>query len=326
MEYTEEDLRLKYSENFSLYNRACNNIQEALTIFISEHKIPFLTISTRVKTFDSFYEKIDRKNYTNPFDDAEDFCGVRIILYYLSDIEKVNKIISKEFDVQNDEDKSEKLDVNEFGYRSYHFIIKIKDKWLDTPNYRGLKNIKIEIQVRTVLMHAWAEIEHKLEYKNKEQIPRELRRKLFQISAKLEEADSQFQTLDNEICNYKNELISKAMRMGAFTSNEFNLNTFQAFLDFYFPDNEKQPYLTKALFDKIKKHSIPLELMVEYAEKIKPLVPYIETKVNGANSTIKTTQANIMDYAVQALNDKELRKQSSNSRLKLIEEIEQLLK
>ena len=56
-------------------------------------------------------------------------------------------------------------------------------EWLVSPNYRGLGDIKIEIQVRTILMHAWAEIEHKLAYKNKAQIPESVTRNLALISA-----------------------------------------------------------------------------------------------------------------------------------------------
>jgi len=178
MNHTEEELKSLYKNKLPTFNRICSNIQEALSIFLLEKSVPHLAISTRVKTFDSFFEKIDRKSYSNPFTDTEDLCAARIILYYVSDIDKVSDIIREEFEIQNDENKEDNLDVNEFGYRSHHFVVKIKEKWLDTPNYRGLKDVKIEIQVRTVLMHAWAEIEHKLGYKNKDQVPRELQRKL----------------------------------------------------------------------------------------------------------------------------------------------------
>ncbi|MEZ4804654.1 MAG: (p)ppGpp synthetase, partial [Bacteroidia bacterium] len=269
MKYTEESLKIKYNELKPLFERTCTNVKEVLTIFLKENNVPFLAVSTRVKDFSSFYLKIDRKKYCNPFNETEDFCGSRIILYHLSDIVKVNQIIRKEFDVQNNEDKTDKLNVNEFGYRSYHFIVKLKDKWLETPNYRGLKGIKIEIQVRTVLMHAWAEIEHKLGYKNKDQVPKELRRKLFLISAKLEEADGQFQELVRDIGDYQNELISKAEKKGRFTSNEFNLNTIQALLDFYFPEHEKREYATLESLKEIRSLEIPLTKVVEYVEKLK---------------------------------------------------------
>jgi len=324
--YSKESLLIKYEKRKPLFERTCNNVQEILTIFLRERKISYLTISTRVKDFDSFYEKIDRKNYSNPFKETEDFCGTRIILYYLADIERVNEIIRKEFDVQDNEDKTESLDVNEFGYRSYHFIVKLNEKWLDTPNYRGLKNIKIEIQVRTVLMHAWAEIEHKLGYKNKGQVPKALSRKLYLISAKLEEADGQFQELVGDISDYKSELISKAAKKGKFTSKEFNLNTLQALMDFYFPNHEKHEYAISESLREIESLQISLAKVVEYVEKIKPIVPYIDKQLHISGLDLKTHQSNLLSYAIQAFHPEADWVNSSESRIELIKNIQTLAK
>ncbi len=324
MEHTVEILKQVYTDKKPLFDRTCGNIKDALSIFLSDQQIPYLTISSRVKEFDSFFEKIDRKSYENPFDETEDFCGIRVILYYLTDISKVIQIIEKEFDVQNNENKSDNLDVNEFGYRSHHFIVKIKDRWLESPNYRGLKDIKIEIQVRTVLMHAWAEIEHKLGYKNKDQVPNDLKRKLFLISAKLEEADNQFQELTADIGQYKKMLVTKAIKEGSFNSDEFNLNTFQALMDYYFPDHERHLVGAADLFNEYKALEIPIHTIVEYAERIKPLVPYIDKRVYGEKSDLKTHQSNIMSYALLAFNPKANRNTSSEGRKKIIDELEKL--
>jgi putative GTP pyrophosphokinase len=324
MKHNEDQLKQFYEENKPLFDRTCGNIKEALSIFLRDNNIPFLTISSRVKDFNSFYEKIDRKSYDNPFVQTEDFCGIRVILYYLADILKVNEIIHKEFEVQNNEDKSGQLEVNEFGYRSHHFIVNIKEKWLESPNYRGLKDIKIEIQIRTVLMHAWAEIEHKLGYKNKDQVPDALKRKLFLISAKLEEADGQFQELTNDIGQYKKSLLTKATKEGSFNADEFNLDTFQALMDFYFSDHEKHPVMTASLFNEYKALEIPIQTIVEYAERIKPLVPYLDKRIFGEDSHLKTLQSNIMSYALQAFNPKSSRATSSLNRKKIINDIEKL--
>jgi putative GTP pyrophosphokinase len=323
MEYTKSFLKEEYNKKAPLFIRTCNNIKDAMTIFLNEKNISFLTVSSRIKDFESFFEKIDRKSYSNPFDDNEDFCGIRVILYYLKDVETVNEIVKKEFDIQIDENKSEKLEANEFGYRSHHFIIKIKDKWLDTPNYRGLKDIKIEIQVRTILMHAWAEIEHKLGYKNKDQVPKELQRKLFMISAKLEEADGQFQDLKNKISDYKNELIVQATKNGTFQSKLFDLNVFQALLDYYFPDHPKMAEMANIMFNEIKKSNISLEEITSYAEKIKPLTQFIDKKI-FRNKEAKTHQTNILSYAIEAFHQGYDVTKASESRMKIIEEIRQL--
>jgi putative GTP pyrophosphokinase len=323
----EQNLRDLYNDRLPLFNRACNNVTEALSIFLSETKIPYLTITSRVKEFESFYEKIDRKNYADAFNENEDFCGARIVLYHLNDIKKVIEIISSEFYVQENEDKGTKLDINEFGYRSHHFIVKFREEWLTTPNYRGLNDIKIEIQVRTILMHAWAEIEHKLGYKNKEQVPSDLKRKLFMISAKLEEADGQFQELKSNIEDYKKEIISDSSKKGKFTAKEFNLNSFQALLDFYFLTLEKDLVSTTKLFLLIQERQIPLPKVVEAAEKIQPYISLVNQYIHGKDSSTLTSQSNVMSYAIEALfmTDEEAKAVSSESRLRITRDLRRLM-
>ena len=117
----------EYNDKLPNYDRARENIKEALEEFLKEKNISFVTIESRIKNFESFYEKISRKKYKNPFEENEDFCGIRIILYFQDDIEKVNKIIEENFIIEESENKSNKLEDNEFGYRSNHLIIKVKN-------------------------------------------------------------------------------------------------------------------------------------------------------------------------------------------------------
>lgn len=98
----------------------------------------------------------------------------------------------------NSEDKVDNLEPDKFGYRSHHFVVTLRHEWLNVPNYRGLEGIKAEIQVRTILMHAWADISHKLSYKKKEHIPELFQRNLFQLSALFEIADDRFEMLRAE--------------------------------------------------------------------------------------------------------------------------------
>ena len=156
-------IKKQYFELLKSYEKLAGNIEVALKVLLEEAGIGYLAINCRIKSFDSFLKKIDRKHYDNPFVQIEDICGIRVICYYRSDMEKICEVISREFEVLEGEDKEELLDDNQFGYRSFHYIVKIREDWLAAPNYKGLGNLKAEIQVRTNLMHTWAEIEHKLE-------------------------------------------------------------------------------------------------------------------------------------------------------------------
>ena len=156
-------LREYFDKEKTNFERLCGNIQEALKIFLDENNIDYLAITGRVKAFESFADKCVRKKYSDPFVENEDFVGIRVIVYFPDDVDKVCKIIDEEFDIVRTENKTEQLAVDKFGYRSHHKIVTVKQSWARSPNYRTVGQIKAEIQVRTILMHAWAEVEHKLQ-------------------------------------------------------------------------------------------------------------------------------------------------------------------
>ncbi|HYF67821.1 MAG TPA: hypothetical protein VD884_06790 [Ohtaekwangia sp.] len=277
---TKDDVEKYYKSQEPLYKRLEENLKQALVAFLDEGKISCHSISSRIKEFDSYYEKIERKRYDNPEDQIEDFCGLRIICFYPSDLEKIGKIIKREFEVVNSIDKTSNLEPDRFGYRSNHYIVKIKTEWAKAPNYRGLKNLKAEVQVRTILMHAWADIEHKLAYKKKEQIPGEFRRKLSQISALLEIADSQFQELKNEKEDLRKSLIIESKGKKNFDfSTELNLDTLQAYLDFAFPDRGKSLDSTRRLLDEIVSLNLSLKDIDQMKSEVQTIFPELEKKV-----------------------------------------------
>lgn len=273
----ETSISRKFNEESSQYRRLGINIQQALETFLNDLDIPYLSISYRIKALDSLTEKIDRKGYKNTFDQIEDICGLRIICYYQSDIHKIQQIIESEFNIIENKNKQEQLEVNEFGYRSFHFIATVKQEWAKAPNYRNLEKLKFEIQVRTILMHAWAEISHKLSYKAKTHIPKELHRKFSRISAQLEEADQQFEEIKNSIYQLRHELIANANKHSQFNyTTELNLDSLQAFLDYSFGNREKDIEQTRELLDEMQEFSISFEDVVKGYERHKSDISTIE--------------------------------------------------
>jgi len=266
----------EYFQRKPKYEKLGINLTQALELFIKDEKINYLSISHRVKDESSFLEKINRKKYEDVFEEIEDFCGIRIICFYQSDVDKISKIISKEFTVLENEDKETLLQPDQFGYRSTHFIVKIKENWLQAPNYRGLENLKAEIQVRTILMHAWAEIQHKLAYKSETHIPDQFKRKFNRISAKLEEADEQFEELRNSITNYKVQLDEIMTELDNITPIELNLDSMQTFLDSKFPEKNKSIEDTRDLVDDFIKHDVTINDLIQGYERVKEYLPEIE--------------------------------------------------
>ena len=297
----------EYQKFATEYERLGKNVVEALKTFLKENNIPFLDIYYRIKSFESFSEKIDRKNYENPFIDIEDICGIRIISYYISDIPKISELISKEFSVIEEEDKADLLGLKEFAYRSKHFIIRINEKWTSAPNYRGLEKLKAEIQVRTILMHAWAEIEHKLNYKSDSQVPDKFQRKLFRLSAKFEEADEQFEELKTGIDDYKKGLEDIITNSNTFNLNQnFNIDTFRAFLKFHFPNEDEKESSVNYTFENYSKSGFDFKALNAAIEKVKPHAQEIfdDLTKNGYPNKFDENQSELLGIGLDILNPK----------------------
>jgi ppGpp synthetase/RelA/SpoT-type nucleotidyltranferase len=65
------------------------------------------------------------------------------------------------------EDKSRNLGTNRIGYRTIHLVVSLSNTRTILPEYSEFDDLKFEIQLRTILEHAWAEIEHDRNYKFK---------------------------------------------------------------------------------------------------------------------------------------------------------------
>lgn len=282
--FDKEFLRKGYEEVCPKYERLAKNLREALEIFLDEKGIDYVGVFYRVKEFDSFWDKMRRKGYSNPFEQTEDICGVRIVCLYDSDLKKIARIINKEFDDVKEVDKSDELKPDQFGYRSIHLTFTVKKSWLKSPHYRGLGKLRAEVQIRTTLMHSWAEIEEKLRYK-KDDYPEELDREFSRLSAKLEEADEQFDKLRKAKERYRKKLLSKqAKESGRFDVNQpLNTDSLQAFLDFYFPNRKKIDAATKYLLERMQTTGTSMRELVESYEKVKDIweemeIDYIQKK------------------------------------------------
>lgn len=299
-----EALKREYEKVCPKYEKLARNLKQALETFLKDAGIDVLDVDYRIKDFESFHDKIQRKAYKSPFQEIEDICGLRIICYYPSDLERISDILKKEFDVKDLVDKADILEPDRFGYRSLHFILTVKKGWLEAPDYRGLENLKAEVQVRTILMHAWADIEHKLAYKKKEHVPNQLKRKLYQLSALFEIADEQFDSLRKEKEEYIEHLVSEdAKKSGRFDVNQpMNIDTLQAFLDFYVPDRNKSIEYTRDLLDEIIEYKVSIRELVEAFERVKDILPYAEIET-FEKSGRRWTQVGMVREILDLTND-----------------------
>lgn len=163
--YGNDYLKLKQAE--AMLNDLLSKFQENE----SEKKIAY--VSSRIKSPDSMQKKLVKKGEQptgkNALLKVNDAVGVRVICSFIDDIYQVSDWISKQEEIEVINIKDYIAYPKENGYRSYHMIIRLKDL-----------NLNAEIQIRTIALDFWANLEHQMKYKrdikNEEMIRSELKR------------------------------------------------------------------------------------------------------------------------------------------------------
>jgi putative GTP pyrophosphokinase len=187
------------SEQMGTYRLLSEKMKEFLSSILSSKGIVPHSITSREKNPEKLREKIttEGKVYDSLSNNITDLAGVRIITYFPSDVDKIVPLIEKEFkvDPKHSVDKRFCLDPAIFGYASVHFVVEFRSEVLKLPEFAVFNKMKCEIQVRTILQHAWAEIEHDIVYKSPEDIPFRLRRRFACLAGLLEIADREFESL-----------------------------------------------------------------------------------------------------------------------------------
>gem|GEM_PF-951075 len=185
-----------YEQGRPRYEVFEHKLADLLSELLDRTTVKLHVIEHRTKTPESFREKITRpgKSYSDPMEDLHDLVGLRAIVYYTDDVPKIEALIEKEFQVYRDEssDRSALYKPNEFGYLSVHYIVSLAPSRAVLAEWNPYSEMKVEIQVRTVLQHAWAVISHALQYKREADVPDELKRKLFRVAGVFELVDEQF--------------------------------------------------------------------------------------------------------------------------------------
>ena len=169
---TVQSLKERSAQLFSLmsyYKCAMMEVETKLNVLNEEFSLqydrnPINSIKTRLKSFPSIYEKLQRYDLPVTIEAIEknlhDIAGIRVVCSFLDDIYLLADCLLKQDDItlvtQKDYIKTPKPN----GYRSLHLIIEIPIFLKD-----GKKNMKVELQLRTIAMDCWAALEHQLNYK-----------------------------------------------------------------------------------------------------------------------------------------------------------------
>ncbi|MDN5868598.1 MAG: hypothetical protein L0H55_14530, partial [Candidatus Nitrosocosmicus sp.] len=187
------DIMPKYRE---LKHEVKLKVKDLLSQWQDENVLDVYDFRCRLKSYSSLREKVNRKSYQD-LEQIEDILGCRIICYTKLDVEKACSLIEEEFEVITKDDKSAKLNEDQFGYQSMHFILKLKSQEDNSP-----QNLKFELQVRTIFQDAWANLSHKKDYKFSGYIPEYIKRKIYLYSGTLELLDDDLNVFTQELKNH----------------------------------------------------------------------------------------------------------------------------
>ena len=161
-------------------------------------------IKVRVKSFPSWFDKVLKKiryGVDSERVQIHDVLGIRLVCPFLEDLKTIEELIRRNFEVLEEEKKGAVQSFKEFGYNSTHFLVSLPE---DLVEQLALSPpLPCEVQVRTILQDAWAEVEHELIYKSKFlPFDQPLKRKMAALNANLTLSDIIFQ----EIREYQRQL------------------------------------------------------------------------------------------------------------------------
>lgn len=207
-------LTAEYAQKRPLYRDYAKKCKDLIEELLRREQIRVHSVESREKDPQTLAEKLNRADRQyRALTDVTDLAGIRIITYLLDEIDLVAGVIEREFHIlpEHSVNKSQLLDPDRFGYLSLHYVCRLPDRRTSLPEYGAFADLACEIQIRSILQHAWAEIEHDLGYKTAESIPRHIRRRFSRLAALLESADEEFTRIRDNLRDYA-EAVSQTIQ------------------------------------------------------------------------------------------------------------------
>lgn len=214
----------RLNDIMSLYKCAIMEAETRLKVLntrfsLEKDRNPISTITSRLKSPESIYEKVHRAGIEPGIDELidrmHDIAGIRVICSFVEDVYQIVDCLERQDDIKILRRRDYIANPKPNGYRSLHLIVEVP---VFLPE--GAVDMKVEIQLRTIAMESWASLEHKLRYKKNmdtellQAIAKELS-ECAQLSARL---DTRMQTIRYSIDGFK--ALDEAALMKQMESNE----------------------------------------------------------------------------------------------------------
>ena len=205
-----------------------DTVRSMLSDIVKDLRLTVLAVEHRVKEEKSLAGKLERKgDCYNTLEDITDILGCRVVCFLSDEIDQIGKKVEESFvvDWENSSDKRALIKEDAFGYLSLHYICSLPEGSIWPDEICGKK---FEIQIRTILQHAWSAIHHDIGYKSDFGVPREIRRQFARLAGLLELADDEFVRARDNMVGYTEDIRKRIITDDAddITINMISLNEY----------------------------------------------------------------------------------------------------
>jgi ppGpp synthetase/RelA/SpoT-type nucleotidyltranferase len=217
-----EAILQEYRKQLPVFRKMQETIPAQIRAVFEEAGIVVASIEHRIKEERSLAGKLELKGAKyQSLSDITDIFGIRIITFYTDDVDKVASVVDRLFDVdwENSVDKRKLHEIDSFGYLSLHYICRVPD----IP-------YAFEVQMRTILQHAWANMNHDIGYKTGVEVPKEYLRNMNRLAGMLELVDEQFSSIRRDINDYRRQ-VQSLVASGRLEEVSLDADSFRSFLN-----------------------------------------------------------------------------------------------
>ena len=222
----------EYKSLLPVYSQIAEVIPQKLKEIFDDTGLIVAAVEHRVKTEKSLAGKLRLKGGKyHDILDITDIVGIRVITFYIDDVDKVASVLERYFDIdwENSIDKRKVHEIDSFGYLSLHYICRIPESAYCNKEHPEVNKIRFEVQMRTVLQHAWANMNHDTGYKSGVEIPKVYLRNLSRLAGMLELVDDEFSRIRRELADYRRQ-VQKLVASGNLDEVQLDGDSFKSYI------------------------------------------------------------------------------------------------
>jgi len=288
-----------------------NTVEVLLEQAVQRSGVQFDAVTARVKSRESFLDKCVRPadegtgsgfKYANPIGEITDIAGARVTTYLLQTVPQLQRVVESTFATEGFEQRHSFADGDVPGYQSVHYLVGLPEYRLVLEENRKFRGMCAEIQVRTILQHAWAQIQHGVMYKGDREIPGQLRRRLIALAGLLELADSEFKSVSDDLDRSLEQAVAQANELAAAGANLTPL-TLRMLVHRIVGSTEGLP---DAWFEEL--HGIVVQLQLDSANDLEHVLTDHRDVVEGVRAALTTasyspTAVEVVDGVLRYIQD-----------------------